>query len=107
MILESPSDLLFQWYSHPEEVGFIAFLELLRQAQQHEGTDAGLEFVYAQRSPSGGPYDLALIPFRQVAERVAAGRAELLAKKGASGCMQRPLELVPILTDPQGSLGIP
>ena len=28
--------------------------------------------------------------------RAAAGRAQLLAKKGVSGCMQRPTELVPI-----------
>ena len=32
--------------------------------------------------------------------RAAAGRAELLAKKGASGRMQRLTELVPIPTDP-------
>ena len=31
-----------------------------------------------------------------LSRRAAAGRAQLLAKKGASGRMQRPLELVPI-----------
>ena len=39
--------------------------------------------------------------------RAAAGRAELLAKKGVSGRMQRLTELVPIPIDPYRSLAIP
>ena len=41
------------------------------------------------------------------AESGRPGRAKLPARKGASGRMQRPTELVPIPTDPYRSLKAP
>ena len=59
----------------------------------------------AERSDPPSPGELSRGLFAESGRWL--GRAELLAKKGAPGRMQRLTELVPIPTDPKGSVEAP
>ena len=66
--------------------------------------EEGIRFLQKGAIHSGWDLRIMLFPpamfDEDVAESGRLGRAELLAKKGASGRMQRPAELVPIPSDP-------